>query len=121
MLRGCAFTTIVVLGLLAGPAAFGQSDQNVRAAAPPSDARPNVPENSCFNRQEQRAAVDQGLAIRLGEALRSINARNGDELLRAELCRNKTGFVYVLTLLSRNGKVSRAIVDARSGAVIKDR
>jgi hypothetical protein len=121
MLRGRLFAVVTALGLLAGPAAFGQNEQNVRAAAPPSDSRPDVPENECFNRQEQRMAVHQGFAIRLGAALRSINARDGDELLRAELCRNKTGFVYVLTLLSRNGKVSRTIVDARSGAVIKDR
>ena len=117
MFRGSLFGTVIALGLLAGPVAFGQNEQNVRAAASPSKG----PDNECFNRQEQRIAVHQGLAIRLGVALRSINARNGDELLRAELCRNKTGFVYVLTLLSRNGKVSRAIVDARSGAVIKDR
>jgi hypothetical protein len=117
MLRGPLFAIVIALGLLAGPAAFAQNEQNARAAASPSEA----PENECFNRQEQRMAVHQGLAIRLGVALRSISARNGDELLRAELCRNKTGFVYVLTLLSRNGKVSRAIVDARSGAVIKDR
>ena len=121
MFRGCAFALVISLGLLAGPAAFGQNEQNVRAAAPPSEARPNLPENECFSRQEQRMAVNQGLAIRLGVALRSINARDGDELLRAELCRNKSGFVYVLTLMSRNGKVNRAIVDARSGAVIKDR
>jgi len=121
MLRRCVFAIVTALGLVAGPAAFGQNDQNVRASAPPTDERPNVPENSCFDRQEQRTAVRQGLAIRLGDALRSINARGGDELLRAELCRNKTGFVYRLTILSRNGTVSRAIVDARSGAVIKDR
>jgi hypothetical protein len=121
MLRGSAFAVLFALGLMAGPAAHGQNEQSVRAAASPSGDIPDVPENSCFNRQEQRSAVHQGLAIRLGEALRSVNARDGDELLRAELCRNKTGFVYVLTLLSRNGKVSRAIVDARSGAVIKGR
>jgi hypothetical protein len=121
MLRRCAFAIVIALGLLAGPAAFGQNEQNMRAAASPSDARPDLPENQCFSRQEQRMAVNQGLAIRLGVALRSINARDGDELLRAELCRNKSGFVYVLTLMSRNGKVNRAIVDARSGAVIRDR
>ena len=114
------FAIVIALGLSAGPAAFAQNEQNVRAAAPPPGATERK-DHECFNRQEQRMAVNQGLAIRLGIALRSINARNGDELLRAELCRNKTGFVYVLTLLSQNGKVSRAIVDARSGAVIKDR
>lgn len=120
MFRGCLFAIVIALGLLAGPAAFAQSEQNVRAAAPPAD-KAEQPDHECFNRQEQRMAVHQGLAIRLGAALRSINARDGDELLRAELCQNKTGFVYVLTLLSRNGKVSRTIVDARSGAVIKGR
>jgi hypothetical protein len=124
MFRGCLFAIVILLGSLAGPAAFGQmafpNEPNARASAPPSQPAEG-PDHECFNRQEQRMAVNQGLAIRLGAALRSINARDGDELLRAELCRNKTGFVYVLTLLTRNGKVSRAIVDARSGAVIKDR
>ena len=121
MLRGCVFGIVVALGLCAGPAAFGQNDQGIRAAMPPDGRSSGAPDNSCFGRQEQRIAVNQGLAIRLGAALRSINARDGDELLRAELCRNKSGFVYVLTLMSRTGKVSRAIVDARSGALVKDR
>lgn len=124
MRKGSLLAAVVALGLLAGPSAFGQmafpNEPNARAAAPPTQPAEG-PDHECFNRQEQRMAVNQGLAIRLGAALRSINARDGDELLRAELCRNKTGFVYVLTLLSRNGKVSRAIIDARSGAVIKDR
>jgi hypothetical protein len=124
MRRGCLFAIVIALGLSAGPAAFGQmafpNEPNVRAAAPPTQPSQG-PDHECFDRQEQRMAVHQGLAIRLGAALRSINARDGDELLRAELCRNKTGFVYVLTILARNGKVSRTIVDARSGAVIKDR
>lgn len=120
MRRGFFLATLIALGLLAGPGAFGQSDQNVRAAAPPSQPA-GEPDHECFNPQEQRMAVHQGLAIRLGVALRSINAREGDELLRAELCRNKTGFVYVLTILASNGKVSRTLVDARSGAVIKGR
>jgi uncharacterized membrane protein YkoI len=66
-------------------------------------------------------AVNQGFAVRLSVALRSISAHDGDELLRAQLCRRDRKLVYVLTLLSRNGKVSRAMVDARSGDVIKDR
>jgi hypothetical protein len=44
MLRGCAFAVLIALGLLAGPAAFGQNEQNVRAAAPPSGGLPDVPE-----------------------------------------------------------------------------
>jgi hypothetical protein len=123
MRRSCLIAMALVLGLSAGPAAFGQmafpTEQNARASAPPSDERPQ--EHECFNRQEQRLAVNQGFAVRLSVALRSISAHDGDELLRAQLCRRDRKLVYVLTLLSRNGKVSRAMVDARSGDVIKDR
>lgn len=125
MLRSCLIAAALALGLLAGPAAFGQmafpNEQNARAAAPPSDERPQVQEHECFNRQEQRLAVNQGFAVRLGVALRSIRAHDGDELLRAQLCRRDRRLVYVLTLLARNGKVSRTMVDARSGDVMKDR
>jgi hypothetical protein len=125
MFRGCIFALAVVLGLSAGTGAFGQmafpNEPNARAAAPPPDRRGQPPDRECFNRQEQRMAVNQGFAIRLSMALRSITAHDGDELLRAQLCRRDRKLVYVLTLLSRNGKVSRAMIDARSGEVIKDR
>jgi uncharacterized membrane protein YkoI len=121
MHRGFLLGIAVALGLLAGPAAFGQSEQDARVDASASEARARVPEGECFSRQEQRLAVNQGFAIRLGMALRSVRAHDGDELLRAELCRHERKLVYVLTLLSRTGKVSRAVVDARSGDVIKDR
>ena len=121
MLSRCVLAAALALGLLAGPAAFGQNDQNVRAAAPPAGEESGPPSEHCFNPQEQRLAVYQGFAIRLGLALRSIRAHDGDELLRAELCRQDRKLVYVLTLLSRTGKVSRAVVDARSGDVVRDR
>src|SRR3954464_5037814 len=112
MFRLCAFSAVVALGLLAGPvAARAQVTQAIQAP----------PGQGCFSRQEQRMAVLQGQAIRLGFALRAIRGRDGDELLRAELCRNSSGMVYVLTLLSRSGQVSRAVVDARNGTVIKNR
>ena len=88
------------------------------AVPPPHQGQPG---EGCFSRQEQRMLILQGRVIRLGFALRAISAQDGDEMLRAELCRNSSGLVYVLTLLSRSGKVSRAVVDARTGAVVKDR
>ncbi|HVV78390.1 MAG TPA: hypothetical protein VHD59_02100 [Pseudolabrys sp.] len=123
MRRGCIFAIAIALSLLAGPAAFGQGNENMRTDAPEPQASvpPDANEPECLNRQEQRMAVRQGAAIRLGVALRSISAQDGDELLRAQLCRHDRKLVYVLTLLTRTGKVSRAIVDARSGDVVKDR
>jgi hypothetical protein len=116
MFRVSAIAAMLALGVAAAhaqaPPPLGQ------AAVPPHQAQPG---EGCFNRQEQRIFVLQGRAIRLAFALRAISARDGDELVRAELCRNSSGLVYVLTLLSRSGKVSRAVVDARTGAVVKDR
>lgn len=121
MRRNCVCAIAMTLGLLAGPAAFGQGQQNIRASAPAAETAAERPGPDCLDRQEQRTAVRQGAAIRLSVALRSISARDGDELLRAQLCRRDRKLVYVLTLLSRTGKVSRAIVDAKSGDVVKDR
>jgi hypothetical protein len=115
MFRSCAFAVVVAFGLLVLAAAAAG------AQVGPAVAQPAPAGQGCFSRQEQRMAVMQGRAIRLGVAMRMIHPRDGDELLRAELCRRSSGLVYVLTLLSRTGTVSRAIVDARNGAVIKDR
>ena len=117
MFRVSVMAVVFALGLAAAHAqAPPPPPQSVQVG--PHQAGPG---EGCFNRQEQRGFVLSGRAIRLGFALRAIRAQDGDELLRAELCRNSSGLVYVLTILSRSGKVSRAMVDARSGAVIKNR
>ena len=42
-------------------------------------------------------------------------------MVRARLCHRGGRLVYVLTLLARNGKVTRATVDAANGSVISGR
>jgi hypothetical protein len=86
---------------------------------------------SCLSRVEQRAAIAKGQAVPLATAVRSIRAtlgtrgaaksRSGREVLQARLCRGPNGLVYVLTVLTRDGKVSRATVDAGSGRVVEAR
>ena len=75
---------------------------------------------ACLNKEAQRAAVAGGQAIPLAEAIRALNRRNG-EVLRARLCKGPNGLVYVLTLLGRSGKVTRATIDAGNGTVISGR
>ena len=118
MFRVSAIAAVLALGLAAAHAQGPSPQLGQAAQTQPHQAGPG---EGCFNRQEQRGFVFSGRAIRLGFALRAIRAQDGDELLRAELCRNSSGLVYVLTILSRSGKVSRAVVDARTGAVVKDR
>jgi hypothetical protein len=118
MFRCCTSAILVAFGLMiAASAAHTQAGP----VAPPPLRQTATTGEGCLNRQEQRLAVVQGRAIRLLFAMRAIRPHDGDELVRAELCRRQSGMVYVLTLLSRNGKVSRAVVDARNGTVIKDR
>ena len=75
---------------------------------------------NCLSKEEQRAAVAAGQAIPLAQALRAAHVRRG-EVVGARLCRGANDLVYVLTLLARNGKVTRATIDAVNGSVISGR
>jgi uncharacterized membrane protein YkoI len=82
----------------------------------------DAPYRPCLNKAEQRSAVASRQAIPLAQAIKSLqgHGRRAD-LVRARLCRRGEGLVYVLTLLARNGKVTRATVDAANGEVINGR
>jgi uncharacterized membrane protein YkoI len=100
-------SAIILLGLLL---ALG-------AASPASAA--DAPHRACLEKAEQRAAIAAHKAVPLAQAIKSVHERGRrTEVVRAELCRRGDGLVYVLTLLARNGKVTRATVDAASGAII---
>jgi uncharacterized membrane protein YkoI len=79
----------------------------------------------CLNKAEQRAAISHGQAVTLATAIRSargsVRGRGAREVVRARLCRDQNGLVYLLTLLSRDGKVTHTAVDATSGKVVDAR
>jgi len=79
------------------------------------------PHHACLSKTEQRAEVAAQRAIPLAQAIRAAHAhgRHG-EVLGARLCRHDNRLAYVLTLLSRNGKVVRATVDAATGEVANE-
>lgn len=68
----------------------------------------------CFSRDERRAAIVAKQVTPLAAALRSAHIRRS-ELVQAELCRSPKGLVYLLTLIARDGKVTRLTVDAVTG------
>ena len=74
--------------------------------------------SSCLSRPEQRAAIQEGRAIPLAVAKRMLRQRLPGELLRARLCPGSGRLVYLLTVLTHDGKVRRVTVDATSGTVI---
>lgn len=71
----------------------------------------------CLGVDERRAAVAAKKAIPLVKAVRSLRGRVRGEVVRARLCEQGKSLVYVLTVLARDGKVTRVSVDARPGVV----
>jgi hypothetical protein len=76
---------------------------------------------ACLNKEQRRAVIASGQVMRLAAAIRTSHVRRGGEIIKARLCKGPNGFVYVLTLLARDGKVTRATVDATNGAVVGSR
>ena len=97
--------TAAMLTILSAPAMSAPDDKRV-----------------CLSRAEQKAALSNGQAVTLETAIRSargsVRGRRAKEVVKARLCREEKGLVYVLTLLARDGKVSRTTVDATSGKVV---
>jgi hypothetical protein len=79
----------------------------------------------CLSRTEQRAALSGGQTVTLAVAIRSargsVRGRGSREVVRARLCRGEKGLVYLLTMLTRDGKVTHTAVDATSGKVVDAR
>ena len=77
---------------------------------------------ACLSKSEQRAAISTGQAVTLAQAIRSargsVRGSGSREVVNAKLCREEKGLVYLLTVLSRDGKVTHMTVDATSGKVV---
>jgi Predicted membrane protein len=90
-------------------------------AVPVSPASAGAAHHACLTKAEQRAEVASRRAIPLADAIRSVRGRKRVEVVRARLCRRSGRLVYLLTLLARSGKVTRAAIDAATGEHIKGR
>jgi len=79
-------------------------------------------DQACLSKAEQRAALSSGQTVTLAAAIRSargsVRGRGTREVVKARLCREEKGLVYLLTLLTRDGKVTHTAVDATSGKVV---
>lgn len=74
-----------------------------------------VDRKGCLSPDERRAVSAANKAVPLGRAMRLVKAKTGGEVLKAQLCQQEKGLVYVLTVLARDGKVTEARVDAADG------
>jgi len=69
----------------------------------------------CLSPEERNAVIAARKAVPLARAMRVVRSKIAGEVVNARLCRQEKGLVYVLTVLSRNGKVTQARVDAADG------
>jgi uncharacterized membrane protein YkoI len=98
-----AMSALGVVLFAAGPAAAAETD-------------------ACLTQEQRRAAVLSHRAIPLARAVHNLRLRApGAEVVRARLCHHGEDLVYVLTVLARDGKVTRTSVDAATGALVERR
>jgi uncharacterized membrane protein YkoI len=70
---------------------------------------------SCLSPEERRAAITTHKAVPLARAMHVVKAKLAGDILKARLCQQERGLVYVLTVLAQDGKVTQARVDAADG------
>lgn len=99
-------TIISVLLLLVSFAVFMFSGANIARAA------------GCLSAQETRQAINSGRARHVAEITAAVSRVAGGDVIKVNLCRNGNGLVYQLVTLSRQGAVSRFVIDAKSGAIL---
>ena len=84
-----------------------------------ADVSPSRRAMRLLAREEQRDMLARREVIPLADAIRAARPQDIGDVLRAQLCRGPQGrLAYVLTLLPRNGKVTRVLIDASNGNVI---
>ena len=77
--------------------------------------------HACLDQKERRAETASSGVIRLAAAIHAAKSRMPGTVVQARLCRGQDGLVYVLTVLARDGKVARIVVDAVKGTLVGER
>jgi uncharacterized membrane protein YkoI len=102
--------------VVAGLAVFTLSPARAEEASRP--VPPGAETMHCLDQKERRVEEESGHLVHLGAAMRVVRSRMPGTVVRARLCRNGDGLVYVLTVLAHDGKVARLTVDAVRGTLV---
>ena len=109
-------TRLLLASVIAITAARSEEARSVRGPSEHAAA-----EHACLDQKERRAETASGGVIRLAAAIRAAKSRMPGTVVQARLCRGQDGLVYVLTVLARDGKVARIVVDAVKGIMVGER
>jgi uncharacterized membrane protein YkoI len=71
--------------------------------------------HQCLGPEQRRAAIASHRALPLARVIRMLRPKLGGEVVKARLCEESRGLVYTLTVLGRDGKVTRVAIDAATG------
>jgi hypothetical protein len=89
--------------------------------APANAAEPEPPHVAakpvCLNAAETRETVKSRRLLEPFAALKSAAAQRRSEALSARLCRAGDDFVYVITLLNREGRLVHVEMEAATGKI----
>lgn len=77
--------------------------------------------NACLSSAETREAVKQHRLLEPFAVLKSAQSQFKAEALSAKLCRQGDDYVYEITLLHRDGRLVRPIMNAATGKFIEMR
>ena len=72
----------------------------------------------CLSTQETRQAINSGKARHVADISAAVSRLARGDVIKVNLCRSGNGLVYQLVTLSRQGAVSRFVIDAKSGAIL---
>jgi uncharacterized membrane protein YkoI len=109
--RFALIPVLLLASVIAIVAACGEETRSVRA---PSG-------HACLDQKERRAETLSGGVVRLAAAIHAAKSRMPGTVVQARLCHGQDGLVYVLTVLARDGKVARIVVDAVKGTLVGER
>jgi uncharacterized membrane protein YkoI len=69
----------------------------------------------CLTEAEVRDVVNNRIVIPQIQALRLARSTTGGDAIRASLCRVDDGFIYIITMLARDGKLERVRIKGETG------
>jgi hypothetical protein len=74
---------------------------------------------SCLSDAELRDLVNSGQIVPQIYAFRTARTKTGGEVVRASLCPKETGLVYMITTLTKDGKLNRIDINAVTGRPVE--
>jgi len=72
----------------------------------------------CLSAQETRQAINSGQARHVAGISAAVSRAARGDVINVKLCRGGNGLVYQLVTLSRQGAVTRFVIDAKSGTIL---